>query len=136
MNISSRSQDPLLAALTNPTELAKRKGNVRRSYPVVDTTGKQWPDSEAAYKAFKSGDTPRDERVMVRIIAAKLGQHPELVAGIVERGDRRKSLWGGVAFLERCDHLVGVRSSRWEGRGCESRFIRCLISAFEGVGHA
>ena len=125
MNISSRSQDSLLAALTNPTELAKRKGNLRRSYPVVDTTGKQWPDSEAAYKAFKSGDTPRDERVMVRIIAAKLGQHPELVAGIGERG--------GVAFLERCDHLVGVRSSRWEGRGRESRFIRCLIAAFERV---
>jgi len=127
VNISSRSSEPLLAALTNPTELAKRKGNLRHSYPVVDTTGKRWPDSEAAYKAFKTGDTPRDERVMVRIIAAKLEQHPELVAGIVARG--------GVAYLERCDHLVGVRGSRWEGRGRESRFIRCLIAAFEGVGH-
>ncbi len=116
-----------MAALTNPTELAKRKGNLRRSYPVVDITGKRWPDSEAAYKAFKTGDTPRDERVMVRIIAVKLEQHPELVTGIVERG--------GVALLERCDHLVGVRGSRWEGRGRESRFIRCLIAAFEGVGH-
>ena len=123
MNISSRSSEPLLAALTNPTELAKRKGNVRRSYPVVDTTGRCWPDAEAAYKAFKTGDTPRDERVMMRIIAAKLEQHPELIAGIVERG--------GVAFLERCHHLVGVRGSRWEGRGRESRFIRCLIKAFE-----
>ena len=123
MNISSRSHDSLLAALTNPTELARRKGNLRRSYPVVDTTGKRWADSEAAYKAFKSGDTPRDERVMVRIISAKLEQHPELVAGIGARG--------GVSFLERCDHLVGVRGSRWEGRGRESRFIRCLIAAFE-----
>ncbi len=127
MNISSRSSEPLLAALTNPTELAKRRGNLCRSYPVVDTTGKRWADSEAAYKAFKSGDTARDERVMVRIIAAKLKQHPELVAGIVARG--------GVAYLERCDHLVGVRGSRWEGRGRDSRFVRCLIAAFEGVGH-
>ena len=79
MNISSRATDPLLAALTNPTELARRKGKLARSYPVVDTNGKRWPDSEAAYKAFKTGDTQRDEQVMVRIIAAKLRQHPELV---------------------------------------------------------
>ncbi len=78
---------------------------------------------DAAYKAFKTGDTPRDERVMVRIIKAKLEQHPELIEGIKERG--------GVAFLERCTHLVGVRNSRWEGRGVESRFIRCLIAAYE-----
>ena len=129
MNISSRATDPLLAALTNPTELARRKGKLTRPYPVVDTTGKRWPDSEAAYKAFKTGDTPHDERVMVRIITAKLRQHPELVEGVKERG--------GVAFLERCTHLVGVRNSRWEGYGRESRFIRCLIAAYEAVevGH-
>ena len=39
MNISSCSPDPLLAALTNPTELARRKGNVSRAYPLVDKTG-------------------------------------------------------------------------------------------------
>lgn len=123
MNISSRATDPLLAALTNPTELARKKGNLTRAYPVTDKTGRRWPDAEAAYKAFKTGDTPRDEHAMVRIIAAKLVQHPELAAGVRERG--------GVAFLERCDHLVGVKSSRWEGRGRASRFIRCLIDAFE-----
>jgi hypothetical protein len=123
MNISSRSTDPFLAALTNPTELARRKGRLARSYPVVDKTWKRWPDSEAAYKAFKTGDTSRDERVMVRIIAAKLQQHPELTQGIDERG--------GVAFLKRCTHLVGVRNSRWEGQGVESRFIRCLIAAYD-----
>lgn len=125
MNISSRATDPFLAALTNPTELAKRKGNLRRSYPVTDKTGRLWPDSEAAYKAFKTGDTPHDERVMVRIIKAKLLQHPELVQGIKARGE--------TAFLEGCSHRVGVKNSRWEGRGRESRFIRCLIAAFEGV---
>lgn len=125
MNIRSRSTHPLLAALTNPTELAVRKGILKRSYPVTDKTGRVWPDSEAAYNAFKTGDTPRDERVMVGIIAAKLEQHPELVEEIRGRG--------GVAFLERCDHLVGVRGSRWEGKGSDSRFIRCLIAAFETV---
>jgi hypothetical protein len=59
---------------------------------------------------------------MVRIIAAKLTQHPELLRGIRERG--------GVAWLERCCHVVGVRNSRWEGEGRESRFIRCLIAAY------
>lgn len=125
MNISSRSADPLLAALTNPTELARRKGNVSRAYPLVDKTGRVWRDAEAAYKAFKTGDTPRDEQLMVRIIALKLKQHPCLVEGIKARG--------GIAFLERCDHLVGVKGSRWEGSGRDSRFIRCLISAFGAV---
>ena len=125
MNISSRSPDPLLAALTNPTELARRRGNVPRAYPLVDKNGWVWRDAEAAYKAFKTGDTPRDERVMVRIIALKLKQHPALVEEISARG--------GVTLLERCDHLVGVRGSRWEGRGRKSRFIRCLIAAFETV---
>jgi hypothetical protein len=125
VNISSRATDPFLAALTNPTELARRKGHLDRAYPVVDKTGKCWPDSEAAYQAFKTGDTARDERVMVRVIAAKLQQHSELVDGIEERG--------GVAFLERCTHLIGVRNNRWEGRGRESRFIRCLIAAYEDV---
>lgn len=125
MNISSRSTNPLLAALTNPTELAVRKGNLKRSYPVTDKTGRVWSDSEAAYKAFKTGDTPRDERVMVRIITAKLEQHPCLVEEIRGRG--------GVAFLEQRNHLVGVRGSRWEGKGRDSRFIRCLTAAFETV---
>ena len=123
MNICSRSTDPFLASLTNPTELARKRGRLARAYPVIDKNGRVWTDAEAAYKAHKSGDTPRDERVMVRIIAVKLEQHPELLSGIRERG--------GVAFLERCDHLVGVRGSRWEGCGRESRFIRCLIAAFE-----
>lgn len=125
MNISSRSADPFLAALTNPTELARRKGNVTRSYPLVDKTGRVWRDAEAAYKAYKTGDTPRDERLMVRIIALKLKQHPCLVEGIKARG--------GIAFLERCDHLVGIKGSRWEGKERHSRFIRCLIVAFETV---
>lgn len=48
MNISSRAIDPFLAALTNPTEIARRRGNLSRSYAVVDKTGRVWPDSEAS----------------------------------------------------------------------------------------
>jgi hypothetical protein len=48
MNISSNTRDPFLAALTNPTELARRKGNLPRSYPLKDKNGRMWPDSEAA----------------------------------------------------------------------------------------
>ena len=94
-------------------------------YPLVDKTGRVWRDAEAAYKAYRTGDTPRDERIMVRIIALKLRQHPALAEGITARG--------GSSYLERCNHLVGVKGSRWEGRSRESRFIRCLISAFETV---
>lgn len=125
MNISSRSTDPFFAALTNPTELARRKGNVTRAYSLIDKNGRVWRDAEAAYKAYKSGDTPRDEQLMVRIIALKLKQHPCLVDGIKARG--------GTTFLESCNHLVGVKGSRWEGSGRDSRFIRCLIAAFETV---
>ena len=125
MNISSRSSDPLLAALTNPIELARSRGNVTHAYPLVAKTGRVWRDAEAAYKTYKTGNTTRDERLMLRIIALKLKQHPELVEGVTARG--------GVAYLERCDHLVGVKGSRREGRGRESRFIRCLIAAFETV---
>ncbi len=138
-----------MAALTNPTELARRRGNLTCSYPVMDKTGRMWselqsalrsgytlavPDSEAAYKAFKTGDrrkspwgvTARDERVMVRIIAAKLKQHPNLVTAVGKRG--------GVAFLESCSHLIGVKGSRREGRGLESRFIHCLVAAYRLAG--
>lgn len=125
MNISSRNPGPFLAAPTNPTELARRKGNVTRSYPLVDKNGQVWRDAEAAYKAFKTGDAPRNKRLIVRIIALKLKRHLCSVEGVKTRG--------GTAFLERCDRLVGVKGNRWEGRGREDRFIRCLIAAFEMV---
>lgn len=48
MGISSRSTDPFLASLTNPTELARRKGKLSHTYPVTDKTGKHWADSEAS----------------------------------------------------------------------------------------
>lgn len=68
-NIWSGASDSFLASLTNPTELAKRKGNLKSSYPVTDKNGKVWADSEAAYKAFKSknSNAEYDKKVMVKI---------------------------------------------------------------------
>ncbi|MGA1256067.1 MAG: hypothetical protein ACO3YZ_03595 [Candidatus Nanopelagicaceae bacterium] len=121
-NIWSGSNTPLLAALTNPTCLARRKGKIGRDYPVTDTTGKVWADAESAYKSYKTGDTPEDMRRMTRIIAAKLRQHPRLTKAITKAG--------GVPWLQQCSHTVTGRS-RWEGYGRNSRFICCLIAAYE-----
>lgn len=49
----SSSAKGLAAALTNPTELAKSKGNLTQSYPV-EFRGKTYKDAEAAYQALKS----------------------------------------------------------------------------------
>ena len=127
-NIFSGSPDGngLAAALTNPTELSKRKGNVKQDYPV-DFQGRIWPDAEAAYLALAASlpDAARD-KLMVGIILAKLQQHPRLGQAIKARG--------GTAFLERCEHTTNAQSLRfraWEGYGRESRVIRNLIAAFE-----
>lgn len=128
MNIFSGSQDGdgLAASLTNPTELARRKGLIKQSYPVA-FWGSMYPNAEAAYLTAAWGirDAFRDA-LMADIIVAKFEQHPELA--------RRVTELGGVAFLERCRHLTGAKSERfrlWEGFGRGSRFIRNLIAAFE-----
>lgn len=117
--------DALGAALTNPTELAFRKGALTTRYPVT-FANRAWPDAEAAYLTLKTGNACDDDRLMADIIAAKLRQHPGLKAAIAERG--------GVFFLERCTHFTQARSERfqsWEGEGRSSRFIRNLIAGYE-----
>lgn len=122
LNIYSGSSDGLAAALTNPTELSFRKRKIVNHYPVTDKTGRVWADAEAAYKAYKTGNLNRDKAIMTRIIVCKLQQHPRLTRTITKRG--------GVAWLETCSHIVGVRNSRWEGKGKASNFIACLIDAY------
>lgn len=124
-NIWSGSNDGLSAALTNCTEIAFRKGKLKNHYPIVDKNGVVLPDSEAAYKKYKTGDLNKDMAIMTRIIAAKLKQYPRLVKHIAKRG--------GTEWLESCSHIVGVKNSRWEGVGIESNFISCLIAAYEIV---
>jgi hypothetical protein len=116
--------------LTNPTELARRKGNLRHSYPV-EIDGVVFPDAEEAYQTLKfyveNSDEARED-LCVLIITAKLRQHPMLVEFILRNG--------GVRWLIQCRHQVSARSaafSYWEGDGLESAFIRCMIKAYKLV---
>ncbi len=53
INISSNMRG-LGGGLTNPTVLAKRKGNIAADYPVM-FRGTQYPDAEAAFHAHTKG---------------------------------------------------------------------------------
>jgi hypothetical protein len=124
-NISASSKDSLGAVLTNPTELAFRKGNLKNHYPITDKSGKVWADVESAYKHYRTGDLEKDKAIMIKIIATKLRQYPAIVKAVKSRG--------GIDWLKSCSHIIGVRNSRWEGVGMESNFIVCLVTAYEIV---
>jgi len=114
-----------LAVLTNPTELAFRKGNLRRHWPV-EWDGKAYPDSEALYQFFSKnckGDADACYGMCTHAVACKLYQYPVVFESI--------KISCGVNFLEQCSHFVNGRSPRWEGKGVESGFIRCLITAYK-----
>jgi hypothetical protein len=118
--------------LTNPTELARKKGNLRHSYPVT-IDGVTYPDAEEAYQRLKQGlshfaDMGEREALCVRVIEAKLRQHPQLAEFITVNS--------GVQWLTQCRHFTGARTlafSEWEGVGYESAFICCLIRAYRTV---
>jgi hypothetical protein len=119
-------------ALTNPTELARKKGCIDKAYPVV-FRGRRWPDVETAYQvlAGEEPDIATRDKLMHELIAAKFVQHPDLQAEVAERGGRQ--------WLEQCTHWTGAKSERfqrWEGRGLESRFIRNLAEGYELAGAA
>lgn len=117
----------LAAALTNPTCISRRKGTIVRDYPV-SFDGREWPDAERAYLTLARDTDERDD-LMVRIIAAKLRQHPRLGEAVTRKG--------GASFLEVCTHHTGARTDRfrkWEGDGLESRFIRNLVRAYAEWG--
>lgn len=123
------SGDRERAVFTNPTCLAKRKGNLRGDYPVT-IDGRTFPDAEAAYQALAAGcknDTERCYEICTRVISAKLDQHPRILQTIRESG-------GYFGFIVKCSHWVGYRKKnpgRWEGDGLDSGFIRCLARAYE-----
>jgi hypothetical protein len=114
-----------LAVLTNPTELAKRKGNLRNSYPVV-FRGCEYADAEAAYQANKKRVSMGQKRIglMAEIIECKLEQHPAIMQMITDSG--------GIKFIEACSHIVYGRSW-WEGKGLASPFIMALSIAYEDL---
>jgi hypothetical protein len=142
---SARPRVPIVAAgnifsgersartvLTNPTELARKKGNLRYSYPVT-IDGITYPDAEEAYQRLKlklghfAGMAER-EALCTRVIEAKLRQHGQLAEFITVNG--------GVQWLAQCRHYTGARTQgfqEWEGVGYESAFIRALIKAYRTV---
>lgn len=111
-------------ALTNPTELSFRKGNIVSHYPV-HYRGMRYKDVETAYIKLKVGLERVDDEIMVELIACKLDQNPRLMVEIKKRG--------GVAWLQQCQHFTYAKTESfqsWEGKGKESRFIRNLIDGY------
>jgi hypothetical protein len=125
----STEGEGLSAALTNPTELSRRKGTVSRSYPLT-FEGQTWPDLEAAWfalspAAFTAGGTAAEDALMACMVAAKFEQQSRLARAVERRG--------GAEWLLRCSHFTDAKSrsmQAWEGRGESSRFIRNLAAGF------
>lgn len=128
VEISSNAKG-LAGALTNPTELAKRKGNLAQSYPV-EFRGKTYVDSEAAYQALKGVTLEGQERtvdtykLMVEIITAKLQQYPRLVSEITKQG--------GSQWILSSTHQPTKKNTVWETGG-KNWFIKALNEAYEST---
>lgn len=130
INIFSGAEG-LGGALTNPTELARRKGCVKQAYPVL-FAGRLWTDVETAYHVLAQDTAVVEERdaLMIELIASKFRQHDELRRQVTENG--------GAPWLRACSHFTNARTARaqsWEGAGLESRFIRNLVLGFERAQH-
>jgi len=127
VEISSNAKG-LAAALTNPTELAKYKGNLTQSYPIT-FRGKTYIDSEAAYQALKSTATkdngPNNTyNLMVDIIKTKLEQYPRLVTEIINQG--------GSAWILNSTHQPTRQNNVWETGG-KNWFIKALNDAYIAI---
>ncbi|MNR71686.1 hypothetical protein D3C71_23180 [compost metagenome] len=123
INIFSGAPTELGAALTNPTELSRQKGTLKRSYPVF-FKGKRYPDAETAYQLLKAQSTSPED-LMAEILVAKFEQHKDLADAVAERG--------GIEWLKCCTHFTGARTDgaqAWEGAGLESRYIRVLVEGY------
>ena len=122
------SGDKRLAVFTNPTELAFRKGNLKRHYPVI-YRGQQWPDIEAAYHAHKEGlNFEQRQTLLTKLIGLKLLAYPDIFTVLQNSG--------GLAWIEQCRHYTGARTKgmhTWEGIGLDSAFIRCLYRAYAAL---
>ncbi|NBD31695.1 MAG: DUF4326 domain-containing protein [Cyanobacteria bacterium] len=123
INIASHEKG-LGGALTNPTEISKRKGNIKKDYPI-EYQGQTYLSAENAYQKLKN--TIPDEQkqtLMTNLIQHKLEQHPALTDAITQ--------CGGTKWLEKCSHHVpSAKSKAWEGEGRNSTFIQVLIGAYE-----
>lgn len=129
--ISSNSKG-LAGALTNPTEIAKRKGNIDKSYPIT-FGGVLYKDVEEAYQRLKdktearkkpNKENSRNYRLMVDLISTKLNQFPELTEAIKEQG--------GSQWIMDSTHQPTNKNTVWETDG-KNWFIEALNDAFQGV---
>lgn len=119
----------LAAALTNPTELAKKKGNLKNSYPIT-YNGKTYVDVEAAYQELKdkseaktkpSRQESKNYELMVNLIATKFEAYPSLVEAIIKEG--------GSKWLSNATHQPTKKNTVWETGG-ENWFIAALVDAY------
>ena len=131
VEISSNAKG-LAAALTNPTELAKSKGNLAQSYPVK-FNDKTYKDVEQAYQKLKDKSEaqtkPTKENsgnytLMVDLITAKLQQHPRLVSEITKKG--------GSSWISSSTHQPTKQNTVWETGG-QNWFIEALDDAYQSA---
>lgn len=137
IEISSNTKG-LGAALTNMTELAKRKGNIAQSYRVYyqwlnkegEAEEQNFEDVEEAFQELKdkseantkpSIDKSKNYKLMVNLITAKLEQHPRLVSEITKQG--------GSAWILSSTHQPTTKNTVWETGG-QNWFIKSLNDAY------
>ena len=116
ININTKSDDKLGRELTNPNWGAKNIMDIEAEYKA-NASKKKAPTLNAE-EALKY-----DMNLMYKLQMTKFKAHPELVQAITDRG--------GVKFLEASEHTVGVKGSRWEGKGTNSNFIKVLIKSYQ-----
>jgi hypothetical protein len=131
IEISSKSRG-LGAALTNPTELAKRNGNIDNSYPI-EYKGVVYPDVEAAYQTLKDPSETftkplqkdsKNFKLMANLITKKLQTYPFLTEDITNEG--------GLKFIKASTHNPTKKKSVWETSG-SNWFIDALALAYSYV---
>ena len=130
-NISSKGSG-FAKKLTNPGN------NLEVTYK-----GRKFRNAEHAYQTYKSGEFDQkaynstafkpigskpankntNYQTMVNILKAKLGQHPELIEGINQRG--------GLAYIEQSTHNV-TGDKFWESKG-QNKFIEALADAYKAT---
>jgi len=116
INISTKSSDKLGRELTNPNWGAKNIMDIEAEYKA--NASKIKAPNLNAEEALRY-----DMNLMYKLQMKKFKAHPELVKEITDRG--------GVPFLEASEHTVGVKGSRWEGKGTDSNFIKVLIRSYQ-----
>lgn len=127
VHISSNTKG-LGGALTNPTELSKKKGNIEQDYSIA-YKDKDYISVEAAYQANKVDETKTkpnksesaNYNLMVELITEKLRTYPKLVNTITKLG--------GLEYLAKAVHQPTKQNTVWETGG-KDWFMDALKEAY------